>query len=115
MDIELKLVEQLNDRTYIDYSSLKVRKVNKTRMIIGNTTYNIPLDDTFLSSVAVYVKQGNQYRLMPFKIPKKPNSKFYNDDKMYYPDLAAVSDMPIPYPNPFPVVCFEIYINILHY
>lgn len=105
LEIDLKLVEQLNDRTFFDYSNLKIRKVNKTRQVIGNVTYNIPLDDTFVSSISIYIKQGNQYRLMPYKLPKKPNSEFYNDDKIFYPEIAAVSDLPFPYPNPLPVVC----------
>lgn len=126
MEIDLQRIEQLNELTYMDYSGLFIRKVNKTRKVFGKTLYKIPLDNSYKAEVNACeyvtqavacklinkchlkdVKQGGQYRLMPYKLPKKGWCDFHNDDTYIYPEVAAGSDWPLPMPCPLPAVrCF---------
>lgn len=43
---------------------------------------------------AAFVKQGGEYRLMPYRITPNPLCKFCAEDKYVYPDLAKGSDFP---------------------
>lgn len=116
LEVQIQYLEQLDEPTYVDYSKLKVRKVNGTRKIFGNVTCHIPLDNTYLCEALVYIKQGGQYRLMPYKLPKKGVCDVHNEDKYFYPDLVAASDFPMPYPCPLPTVengKFDCHRNIL--
>lgn len=95
---------QLNEPTYIDYTKLKVRKVNKMRKVFGNTTFHLDLDNTCMVEGLIYVKQGGEYRLMPYKLNKKGICDLHNDDKFFYPELWEVSDWKNPCPCPIPKV-----------
>lgn len=124
LDIEILKVEQLSDNKYVDYSGLYVKKVNKTKKLFGNTTYHIDLDNTFFIGATVYMKQGGEYRLMPFKLKKKEICDFYNEDKFFYDEMCKFSDWEIPFkcPQPAGIYAFKGYspslknwpITILH-
>lgn len=103
-ELDVDFVEQLSETTYIDFTELKVRRINGTRKIMGNVTYHISLDNTFTEELLVYLKQGGEYRILPYKVSKKGVCDFHNGDEYFYPEMSAVSDMPLPYPCPFPAV-----------
>jgi hypothetical protein len=72
-DIQLDRFEQLEcDLNVVDASAMKIRKVNKTRSIIGNMVVNVELGNDVMLEGAAYKKQGNEYRLMPFKLSPQP-------------------------------------------
>jgi len=73
---------------------LKVRKINKTRTLVGDVLIKSPLGDDVTIETAVYVKQGGEYRLMPYRLPPVPFCSFAAKDTYMYPDLAKNSDFP---------------------
>lgn len=104
MEIEIQHIEQLGGHDHIDYSKLKVRKVNRTRLIFGNATHYFPVDNNVKVQILAFIKQGGEYRQMPYKIPEKNLCDFYNEDQYFYPQFAAATDYPLPYPCPLPPV-----------
>lgn len=50
------------------------------------------------------MKQGGEYRLLPYKLPKKPVCKFANEDKFFLPKTANVSEITFPMACPLEVV-----------
>lgn len=108
MEIDLQRVEQLNELTYVDYSKLFIRKVNRTRKMFGNVTVHVPLDNNDIAEVAFYVKQAGEYRLMPYRLPKKGICDFLKEDKYLYPELTEYSSFPLPAPCPYPAVSLYI-------
>lgn len=75
-----------------------------TRGIFGTIIYHVADDDSFLLESIIYIKQGGEYRRMPFKLAKKGCCSAIQDDEIIYPDLVAVSDFPKQFPCPFPSV-----------
>lgn len=108
MEIEIQRVEQLSDGKLIDYSELKIKKVNKERKMVGNTTFHVDIDNEVIGSVLLFQKQGGEYRLMPYKMANKGICDFFNDDSIFYPEYSAVSDFPVPFPCPFKAGRYEI-------
>lgn len=110
IEIDVQTYEQQGEATYLDYSNLKVRKdaKTKTRKIYGNITQHIALDNSYMAEAYVYVKQGGEYRLLPYKVPAKGFCDFNNDDVYYYPEFSGASDYPMPYPCPCPAVRISI-------
>ena len=102
MEVDISHVEQLNEPTYIDFTKVYVRKVDKVRKIFGNTTAHIDLDNSFLCEVEIYKKQGGEYRLMPFKVSKKGLCDLHDEDKLFYPELCKASDFKCPFKCPMP-------------
>lgn len=102
MDIEIIKIEQLDEPTYVDYTQLHVKKVNKTRKLFGNTTYHIALDNTYTCEALVYMKQGGEYRLMPYKLKKKAICDFYTEDTMFYAEMCQYSTWKVPFECPQP-------------
>lgn len=99
MEIQVFKIEQLNEPTYAD-PKLYLKKVNKVRKIFGNATWHIAIDNTFMAERLLYMKQGGEYRRLPYKLPKQGFCDFHNDDKNFYPDLAAHSDFEVPFQCP---------------
>lgn len=101
-----RCVQLEGDReNFIDASNLKVKKLNRTtRGIVGNLTFHVPLDNSYLAEATVYKKQGGEYRLMPFRYPPTGLCTAVNTDKVWYPDFVKVSDLPYPMPCPSPIV-----------
>jgi hypothetical protein len=89
---------------FVDWSQLKVRKMNKTRKMAGNVTYHVPLDNSFITFSNLYKKQGGEYRLMPYTLPKEGFCDFMGSDKYFTADLVKASNFPYPFPCPFPAV-----------
>lgn len=59
------------------------------------------MDNSVFCDVAVYQKQGGEYRLLPFKI-NKPICDFAKSDEYFYDDFCANSTMIKPFPCPYP-------------
>lgn len=89
----------------MDWSNLKVKKMNKTtRAIVGNITYHVNQDDTFLVEVLGFHKQGGEYRLMPYKLPQTGFCTALNNGGLFYPELVKTSTFPKPLACPFTAV-----------
>lgn len=52
------------------------------------------MGDDVTIEAAVFVKQGGEYRLMPYRITPSPFCSFCGNDSYVYPDLAKNSDFP---------------------
>lgn len=80
-DIQLDRMELIfqND-SIVDYSKLRVRKVNGTRSLVGEYTNKVPIGDDFLIETKFYKKQGGEYRLQPYRLLKTPYCKFVAED-----------------------------------
>lgn len=106
METEITKIEQRNEPTYIDYTKLYLRKVNRVKKIFGNATLHITLDNTFTSKASIYEKLGGEYRLMPYKLPIKGFCDFLIEDKLFYPELTEHSDFEAPFKCPMPAKTF---------
>lgn len=85
-DVQLDRIEQLfADPEYCDWSGLKVRKVNKTRSIIGEIKNFKPFGNDVMTEGKAYKKQGNEYRLLPFHLPQEPYCDIMSrDSNLFY-------------------------------
>jgi hypothetical protein len=99
-------MKQTSNTTYLDYTKLKIRKINKTRMIVGEMTVNREIDNTFLGQASIYVKQGNEYRLMPYRLPPKGFCDTHNEDIYFFPQVVEASDWTLPLPCPPAIVLY---------
>lgn len=105
MDFEITYVEQFEGGEYMDWTSLKVKKINKTmRGLFGNHTTLIPFDNTFEADIIVFKKQGGEFRKLPYRIPRTKYCDVFVADIYFYQDLVASSDFPEVFPCPLPVV-----------
>lgn len=94
LDISLDHCLQLEgDReNFMDWSTIKVRKLNKTHHgLIGNLTHRVPLDNSYEGQLTIFIKQGGEYRKLPYRLPKKNYCDYIKDDTYFYPELAASS------------------------
>lgn len=103
-DIEYHKFEQkVGDRDHFaDISKIKIRKINgtKDRGLFGPVIVHGPIDDSFLWHTSLYVKQGGEYRLHPFKIPTEEFCKGINNDLHFVPGVAEKSNLTLPMPCP---------------
>ena len=52
----------------------------------------------------MYLKQGGEYRLLPFKLPKKALCDFVNEDIYFLPKAVNVTDITFPVSCPLETV-----------
>jgi Protein of unknown function (DUF1091) len=101
MEIILDRVECSGLPNFIECSDLKVKRVQRERLIFGNSTLFVPLDNSYKADVTAYVKQGGEYRLMPYKI-RKAACDGLKEDIYFWDDMCKNSthhkDRPCPYP-----------------
>lgn len=72
-DVQLDRIEQIqSDPEYIDISSVKVRRFNKSRIMVGQFDIRKPIGNEVLVEIISYKKQGNEFRLQPYKLTPKP-------------------------------------------
>ncbi|KAG5678975.1 hypothetical protein PVAND_008590 [Polypedilum vanderplanki] len=74
--------------------NIKVRKINKTRSLVGYVLVKEPLGNDFKDKTVLLKKQGGEYRYQPYGIPPTPLCLLLVDDKYTYPDIAKNSDFP---------------------
>lgn len=102
MEIEIQNAAQtFGDKdNFLDFSELKVKKINKTtRGMFGKIIQHVTLDNSYTVSVNALAKQGGEYRPLPYKV-EKGACDFCKEDEFLYPELVATSDIPDPLPCP---------------
>jgi len=103
--LEIQLIEcrQSSDTKYMDLTGVKIRKVNKTRKLFGQISYNQMFDDSVTLKFLLYKKQGGEYRLMPYKLAPQPYCEFMASsmNKQFYEEMAEYSTYPVPARCPF--------------
>lgn len=111
MEISLDQCEQVEaNKALVDWSELRVKKLNKTfRGLTGNMSVNIDMGNDFLLGLNTYVKQGGEYRLSPFKMPPRPLCEVVEADVSYYNEIAAESNLPLPFSCPIKKVYFYFF------
>jgi len=84
-----------NDTKFLNVDKLRVKKVNRTHhLIVGETTIHVPLDNSYLIGCHLYQKAGNDYKLMPYKLPRKPFCHGIQSDIIFTPEFIKTSDLP---------------------
>lgn len=63
-------------------------------MLKGEFLTNFALGDDNQILCLAYRKAGNDYKLMPYKVGPMDFCKFLESEKMFYPEIKAVSDFP---------------------
>jgi hypothetical protein len=114
-DIELQRIVQTYGEDFIDGRNIKIKKIpgTKFRGVFGSATIPESLDETFKVLTNIYVKQGGEYRLMPFKFSPQPLCEFVNNDKTYVPEFEKVSNFTQPKPCPGPKVKHSFITKVL--
>jgi hypothetical protein len=66
-------------------TNIKVKKIpgTKSRGLFGPVFVHGPVDNTFEVMIKIYIKQGGEYRLSPYKVPEHPICDAYNNDKVF--------------------------------
>jgi hypothetical protein len=116
LDIELQRVVQTFGEDFIDVRNVKVKKVpgTKTRGLYGWTTFHGTIDNSFKAFCNIYVKQGGEYRLMPFKLLPQPICDFVNSEKTYVPEFVKVSNFTQPWSCPVSNVKYSLSFDVFH-
>jgi len=84
-----------NDSNFANYDKLRVKKVNKTHhLVVGEITHHIPMDNSYIIECHLYQKAGNDYKLTPYKLPKKPFCDGIQSDVLFMPEVIKASDLP---------------------
>jgi hypothetical protein len=104
VEVNLQTCEQLEGVTNIDFTALKVKKLNKNRGLVGPVKINIPLDNTYTVEGKLYKKQGGEYKETPYKLPKKALCDFLNSDTFFLPKVQNASDIVLPFLCPLKIV-----------
>lgn len=107
IDLEIRDLKQVFGFNISDFTSLKVRKFNKTsRVIRGNIIVKtLDFGNQLQATALFFRKQGGEYRLMPYKVFPKKLCNYFNDDIFFYDDLTRHSNIPEkPVPCPFDIV-----------
>ena len=98
MDLEVESMKQVfgDVDNFVDWTKLKTRRVNKTRQIVGSLMYHTEVDNSYLIETALFQKQGGEYRLTPYKMPKKRFCDFLAADEFFVDDLVKHSNFSDP-------------------
>ena len=98
-----------NDQKHMNIDKLRIKKVNKTHhMLIGEFDLHHDIDDNYQFFVLFYKKAGNDYKLLPYKSGSNFCEQAKNE-KIFYPELRAVSDLPGVETCPWPAGTYHIY------
>lgn len=68
------------DTNCVNVSSIKVRKVNKTRSLVGDIKLMIPFGDDIIIESKGLKKQGGEYRQMPYHVQPTKLCEFIAKD-----------------------------------
>lgn len=80
-DAEIDRFDLISQNTNLtDWSSMKVRKVNKIRCLVGEIKIYKSFGNDIMVQVKGYKKQGGEYRLMPYKLQPTPFCDFVKSD-----------------------------------
>jgi hypothetical protein len=108
-------VEQFSGEAFVDFTNLKVKKIpgTKSRGLFGSVIVHGDIDNTFKIMCKFYIKQGGEYRLMPYKFPPQAVLDTFNNDKYFAPDFIKVSNFTQPLSSPVPKVESKILMKLL--
>ena len=99
-----------HDQKHVNLDKFRIKKVNKTHhMLVADMIAHHDLDDNYQLGCFMYKKAGNDYKLFPFKIGPTNFCEFVKSEKMFYPELKAVSDFPDIETCPWPARNYHIY------
>lgn len=105
MDLEFQRSEQISSTDTADFTELKIKKLNKTvRGFRGTILQQITLDNSYEISGSFLIKQGGEYRKLPYNVPTKGFCDAINKNKMFADAVAENSDLELPMPCPAPPV-----------
>lgn len=68
------------DDKIANFSGIKVRRINKTRAFVGEAVLNQPFGNNLSFDIRFYKKQGNEYRLQPYRILRQRLCDFVKSD-----------------------------------
>lgn len=104
--MEVESLQQISEDvvTFGDWTKLKSKKINKTRVMVGPLIYLTDVDNSYLLASALFQKQGGEYRLTPYKLQKKGVCDFIASDEYFVDDLVKNSNFSDPMPCPIPKV-----------
>ncbi|KAL7037961.1 hypothetical protein ACKWTF_009418 [Chironomus riparius] len=93
-ELILDRFELLTESPEIADWHIRVRKVNKTRALVGFISIYEPFGNNFLTEYKVLKKQGGEYRYLPYSVPRSPICDFFEKDPYFYQYFANHSDFP---------------------
>lgn len=73
-----------SDKEVYDLSNIKVRKVNKIRSLVGEWIIKQPTGNDVIFEIKIYKKQGNEYRLLPYKVLPQPLCDVFSADGKFF-------------------------------
>jgi hypothetical protein len=96
----------LKGQEFVDFTTLKARKVNKTsRGFIGTIKILIPdMNNDWKVAFFLHKKQGGEYRKLPYNRPLTGICTEMSLDKFVMPEILIAFKAPNPMPCPFPQV-----------
>ncbi|KAG5678972.1 hypothetical protein PVAND_008587 [Polypedilum vanderplanki] len=93
-EVNLDRFDVLEENKNIWEWNVKVKKINKTRSLVGYSLFNAPVGDDFKVEGKVLKKQGGEYRLLPYNMQPAPFCSTLAKDEYMYPEVAKNSDFP---------------------
>jgi hypothetical protein len=97
-------VSKYRGQDAVDYSAIKLKRVNKTRLFFGKIIHHVALEDSYSVSATIEKKQGGEYRLMMYKFKLTAVCSFFQKDENVYPEIAKSSDYEYPMKCPIKAV-----------
>lgn len=123
-----------NDTKFADYTKLRVKKINRTtHVFLGEATSFVDIGNEYTvnnHSLTIYIlikfiifkieansykKQGNEYRKLPYGVAQTKYCDFFSNDKFFYDDVLAVSDLPAKGVCPWPKGDYTIRGNVISF
>lgn len=100
LEFEMQQLTPLTEPTYLDYRDIRVRKHEKVRKIFGNVTHHIDMDNSYTATVELFVKQGGEYRKLPYRLKESPVCDFFQQDTYFYEEMTTMTTYPFPFVCP---------------
>lgn len=69
---------------------------------------SFPVDNSFLNEYILIVKQGGEYRMLPFKMPQQGVCDSFTKVSEFYQEMADGSDLPSSFQCPILAVRKDI-------
>jgi hypothetical protein len=103
LDVILDRFSCESDPNFMNCNNLKVQRVDRSRLLFGNLTYLVSMDDSYTMRVNSLVKQGGEYRYLPYK-SEGTVCRNLGWGPAGYKELTQHSTFPYPLPCPIPSV-----------
>jgi hypothetical protein len=101
MEFVMERIEVPPKHPLVDLTKVKLVKVNRTTVSIkGSVEFFVDADNKCMLELISYQNQGNEYRRLPFKLPKRPLCKFLEEQSDFYNEFQPHTDMPKDCPIP---------------